>query len=157
MTLAIADPIDVFSENGTTMYRYNTLLNICDLGDSDSNISDVGIVHVKLGASQEYDLQTVRSSILNSVVGKSTIPESITVKDSNTANIKYNAYSVATGEVLLTTKNRLQFNLKLTETQASSGGAYSNVLAFTVYKYSGTWHVSENCVHYTGSTFTEIE
>ena len=149
---AIADPIDVFSENGTTMYRYNTLLNICDLGDSDSNISQVGIVYVK--PNDGYSVSTIGNDIQSHISSiDSYTPTNYTILKSAV----YNVGDGTTNTVTLTTKNRLQFNLKLTQAQATNEGKYANVLAYTVYNYNGTWHVSENCVHYKGSTFTEIE
>lgn len=151
---AIADPIDVFSENGTTMYRYNTLLNICDLGDSDSNITQVGIVYVK--PNDSYSVSTIGSDIQSHISSIGTYnPDGYTILKSAV----YNVGDGTNNTVTLTTKNRLQFNLKLTQDQATNGN-YSDILAYTVYTYNGTWHVSENCVHYNATYengFTEIE
>ena len=157
---AIANSVDVFSETinnvPTTMYRYNTLFNICNCSDNDQSIKQVGVVYVKLGANQDYgNCQDLKDQILTEVKNAdftTTTSKSgtITINNAETPYSYYN-YKVGNGNnnttVKLTAKNRMQFILKLKETQATEG-SYQNVLAFTVYKYGSEWNISENCIRY---------
>ena len=165
---AIANSVDVFSETvdgtPTTMYRYNTLLNICDCSDNDININQVGVVYVKLGANQDYgNLQDLKDQLLIEVKNANfttttSKSDKITINSVETPYSYYN-YKVGNGNdntVKLTAKNRMQFILKLKESQATEG-SYKNVLAFTVFKYGNDWNISENCIQYNSNLNDKYE
>lgn len=138
-----ANPMDKgLDDKGNSVYRYNTMLNIFNCGESDKKITDVGVMYVNLSGSANVNYGDVKEK-LKSVIGNET-------KSATTGTYPYHyyQYSVKDGEATLTNKNRIQFTFKMTNSQIS--GNYANIAVFAVYKYEGKkdWIVSENCVQY---------
>lgn len=137
--------VDVFTDNNsdTIKYRFNTMLNVYNTSDYDeedqNRITDVAVIYVRLGANDTYNLNTVRSSLKNNFSSTGSVK-------TNNGTAEYISYEVGS-QVQLTSKNRLQFILTLTESQVTSGD-YQNVLAFTAFKTGNTWTISDNCINY---------
>lgn len=143
---ATANNVDVYNDNSSTKYRFNTMLNIYDYGTTE--ITDVAVIYVKLNSAENsYNVNDIRTQ-LSTFVNTDNTTGSISINSSTVNLLKY-SYSVGIGDnqVQLTNKKRIQFMLNLTETQIQ--GNYSNVLAFTAFKSgSGDWTISDNCAAY---------
>ena len=129
-------------ENSGSKYRFNTILNVYDIGDN--SISDVAVIYVKLDKDLDYSAYV--DNVKNNL--------SITNNGQVSFEGNYIGKTYSTSDVTLTNKNRLQFTLNLTEEQINNN--YSNVLAFTAFKYGDTWKISDNCVAYQNGVPTTV-
>lgn len=154
-----ANAVDSFYENDVSKIRYNTQFNIFNCQENDENITDVGVLYIKLPQEIDYnsiDMNTLKSEIIEFIGNEDTTTSSIAVylvEDTPTEATTYcYKYNIENGEAVLTNKNRVQFVLTLKNASVTDGGDFSNLLAFGFFMRDGEWIVSDNCVAYTDGT-----